>query len=476
MVAIGLLISFFLGYIWLQIFFNRITFLEKLGGAFLLGLALQTIVMSLIEILGMPITLNRIFIGTAIFGLIPIGFAAVKNRALFNPLPQKIVFPKISLIWILFLVVLVYVQYMNYMKCVYFPTFDRDSIYGFESIGYTIAQEQCIAKLSLFDADYQPWIKIPVSYITYMPFTQLSYAYAYLLGAELSKIINALMWVSFVIMFYAVMRKTATDTVAIIITFFMSITPELIAFSSLSNTNVLQAIFASIGVIYGLLWIKDQRKEDFYLSAVFISLNLWSRSEGLAIALAIAAVISLRFLFMKLNLKSIRSYIPFVLWMIIVFTPFVIWNIYMKMADMTTEYSVIITKLFWEPEKIGTILHYFKFLVQSHNYFGLTFDIFALFVLANAYFIWKKKLIFNAYTLLFIAIVYIIYAVVIYQISYVGWDTLENVLSFSVKRFFFCFVPILWFFVGSSYLTEKLGIWLDKFQFGNATRNVNSTN
>jgi hypothetical protein len=437
--------------------------LEKIGGAFLLGLALQTMVMGLIEILGMPITLNRIFIGTAIFGLIPIGFAAVKDRSLFNPIPKKFIFPKISLIWILFFVVIAYVSYMNFMKCIYFPAFDRDSVDGFESIGYAIAMEHRVAKLSLFDSTYKLNIHGAASCITYMPFVQLSYAYVYMLGAELSKSVNAFMFLSFVVLFYAVMRRVATDTISIIITLFMIMTPELMAWSSLSATNVLQAIFASIGVIYGLIWIKDNRSEDLYLSAVFIALNLWARNEGLAIAFALAGVLFLRVLFMKNDLKSIRTYVPFLLWLIIAFAPFVIWNIYMSVAGMWSE-SIIITNLFWDAEKFNVMYVHFKMLMQNRQFYGLSFDAFIIFALANAYFIWKKKHLLNAYTLLFIAGSFLLYFILIYQVNYV-WDSIENVLNYSVKRFFFCYIPVLWFFVGSSYLTEVCGKWLDKFQF-----------
>ena len=456
MITIGLLLSFLLGYIWLQIFFNRITLLEKIAGAFILGLALQTMVMAGLEMLGMPITRNGIFVGTAVLGLLPIVFAVVKNRDLLNPVPKDISFPKISLIWILFAVVIAYIEYMNFAKCVYFPTFDRDAVAGFESIGYAIAQEHCVAKLSLFDSTYQLNIHGPASYITYMPFTQLSYAYVYLLGAEISKIVNALMFLSFIVLFYAVMRRAATSTVAIIITLFMIMTPELMAWSSMSMTNVMQAIFASIGVIYGLLWIKDARNEDLYLSAVFTALNLWSRNEGIVIAVTLGAVLFLRMLFVK----KWRKIIP---WTIIVLAPFVAWNVYMKMAGMYSE-NIIITKLFWDAQKFDVMYEHFLFLMKNKQYYGYSFVAFVLFAVANAYFIWKKKHILNAYSLLFVVLVFLLYFVLIYQVDYV-WDTIENVLNYSVKRFFFCFIPVMWFFVGTSYLTDKAGTWLDKFQF-----------
>ena len=136
----------------------------------------------------------------------------------------------------------------------------------------------------------------------------------------------------------------------------------------------------------------------------------------------------------------------------------------MKAVGIWSE-SIIITKIFWDAEKLSVMFERFKFLMLNRIYYGNSFDAFALFAIANAYFIWKKKHLFNFYSLMFIVAGFSLYFVVIYQVNYI-WDTIENVLNYSVKRFFFCFIPIMWFFVGSSYLTEQFGKWLDKFQFG----------
>lgn len=94
-----------------------------------------------------------------------------------------------NLIWLFFIALIVYLEYMNFSKCIYFPTYDRDSLAGFDTIGYVIAQEHTLKGLSLFQADYMPQIHNAGSYIVYAPMVQLSYAFVYLLGTETSKLI-----------------------------------------------------------------------------------------------------------------------------------------------------------------------------------------------------------------------------------------------------------------------------------------------
>lgn len=57
---------------------------------------------------------------------------------------------KYNMVWILFIGLVIYFEYMNFVKCMYFPTFDRDSLAGFDTIGYVIAQEHTFRHISLF--------------------------------------------------------------------------------------------------------------------------------------------------------------------------------------------------------------------------------------------------------------------------------------------------------------------------------------
>ena len=48
--------------------------------------------------------------------------------------------------------------------------------------------------------------------------------------------------------------------------------------------------------------------------------------------------------------------------------------------------------------------------------------------------------------------VMVLYTLIIYQINFV-WDSIENVLRYSYKRFFFSFIPMMWFYIATNGIT-----------------------
>ncbi|MEG1546737.1 MAG: hypothetical protein RR371_05755, partial [Bacteroides sp.] len=182
----GLILTALLGYSLLNLISRKFSWVEKLGLSFLLGIALQTLLMLIMDAIYIPLTATSTMIGeVALLLLLNIPtllhskeiIAEIKkpNSGCCNP-------SSFNLVWLLFVGLTVYFEYMNFSKCLYFPTFDRDSLAGFETIGYIVAQEHTLRGLSLFQGDYMPGVHGPGSYITYAPMVQLSYAYVYLLG------------------------------------------------------------------------------------------------------------------------------------------------------------------------------------------------------------------------------------------------------------------------------------------------------
>ncbi|MDR0507617.1 MAG: hypothetical protein LBH32_12510 [Dysgonamonadaceae bacterium] len=55
----------------------------------------------------------------------------------------------------------------------------------------------------------------------------------------------------------------------------------------------------------------------------------------------------------------------------------------------------------------------------------------------------------------------IFYVILVYQINYL-WDSIENIMSYSCKRYIFCFVPLAWFYIASSKPVCGIFNWLTK--------------
>lgn len=457
MITLGLLTTFFVGFSVLNFISFRYSVLEKLGLSFLLGIGVQTLLMLLMDLLGIRLSVSNILVDSLLLALGLNLKMYFRRKEVWSALKKvRFTFPKgLNLVWLLFIVLIICLEYMNWTKCMFFPTFDRDSLASFDTIGWIISKEQTLKGLSIFQGDYMPHIHQAGSSITYIPMIQLSYAYVYALGMETSKVIPALIYLSFLISFYAASRRFCGDTGAALATFFVLITPEMIAFSSLSGTNVIHAVYASLGVIYTVLWLKEDKRSDFALAILLMALNVWTRNEGIIFIGASFAVI----FFFKQNSICWKDLI---LYGSLSILPFVFWGVFMKINGIYAE-NIVIFKPFYDGEKIQTIWLAFRGLLSGTSYYGLSFVAFAIAVVANALFLFKVKrkdmLALVAITLLSL----LFYMVILYHIDY-KWDNIANVLSYSAKRFLFCFIPLVWLYTMSNHLVStflrKLEGWL----------------
>ncbi|MDR1918548.1 MAG: glycosyltransferase family 39 protein [Tannerellaceae bacterium] len=438
MLYAGLFLSALLGFVCIHCLSVKFSLAEKLGLSFPLGMALQIFLMLFIDQAGLPLQ-AAVLLGGEVLLLAGLclfvyfyrkdALAALRSSCSLSSLKS------INFVWLFFILAIAYLEYMNLSKCLYFPPSDRDSLSGFETIGYIIAQEHTLKGLSLFDNAYMVGIHEGVSYITYAPLVQLSYAYVYALGAETSKIIPGLMYLFFLLAFYGATSRAAGKTGAAVATFFMLLTPEMLAFSSLSMTNVIHAIFASLSLIYMALWFRGREQKDLLLCGLLLGGNILSRTEGIVFT---GAVLLLLFVD-AFRSKQYKGFLQSALFALV---PLLCWTIYTKLNGLYAG-NIAITHPFWDADKASTILRYMWQLYTNTTFYGWTFGAFLTAFLANLWFLVRKR--DSLYLLLALGLSSVAYMLVLYQIDYM-WDTIENVLSYSAKRFMFCFVPVLWYF------------------------------
>jgi hypothetical protein len=442
MLYTGIILASITGFLFINAISPKFTLSEKVGLSFPTGLFFVTFIMLLLDAVNIPMTQNSILTGILIFSAGLITLTVFKRKASFEALKKSFSFSffgEINAIWIFFVVLIVYIEYMNFQKCLFWPPYDRDSLAGFETIGYIISQEHTLKGLSIFDQGYVQYIHNAASYITYAPMVQLSYAFVYIFGAETSKIIPGLMYAFFLFSFYAVSKRVVKKTAAAVITFFVLLTPEMLSWSSLSMTNVIHAIFASLSIIYMAVWLRERQKRDLFLSAVLLAINSWCRTEGVVFIGAVLCI-----LFVDMLLK--KNYKDFAFYTLIAVSVFIVWNVFMKLNALYAD-SIIIAKPFWNGEKMDTIWKYMMDLYKSTTYYGITFIVFTIGFFANLWFLIRKR--DNLYLLSIILLAMLFYIIVLYQIDYV-WDKMENVLVYSAKRFMFCFIPVIWYYIASN--------------------------
>lgn len=446
MLVLGIFIIVVTGLLTVNFFSVKFSWNEQVGLSFPIGMGIQTFLMAVINMMGFRLTVASLLI-TGIIGIIALLVSLYLRRSEFiNYYRHSFSFkiPNGNLVWLFFVILIVYFEYMNFAKCMYFPTFDRDSLAGFDTIGYVIAREHTFRGLSLFQQDYIPQIHYAGSYIVYAPMVQLSYAFVYILGAETSKLVPACMYLFFLIAFYGSMRRVISRTGAAIATFLMMITPEMVAFSSLSATNVMHAISASLGIIYLSLWFRYRERRDLYLSAFLLALNVWTRTDGLVfIGAALFAVC----------ISSVKGKQWGAIWPVLAsLAPTLFWMLFAKSSDFYAE-SIVTPYLYWDVGKAMVIGEFMTSHLMNTQYYGWTFIVLLFSLLLNSWYLIKRK--DNCFLLFMMTIALELYILVLYQIDY-KWDSIQQVLAYSAKRFLFCFIPIAWFYSVSNRWAVKL--------------------
>lgn len=455
MYILGILLLFLTGYLTVLNVSTLTTRLERVGLAFPVGVGVMTFVMSLMDFFGVALAGNALVTAGLVVSLLLVAGLVPRRNKVFEAFRRPIDVNSFNFVWLLLLAFAAWVEYANFQKCMFFPTYDRDSLAAFDTMGFVAAQEHTYGQMSIFTDDYMPGIHGPGSPIAYFPLVQLAYAYVYALGAETSKIIPGLMHLSFLVAFYAALCRVTSRTAAMAATLFVVLTPEMTSFSSLSGTNVMHAVYASLGLIYVLTWMQTEEKPTLWLGSLLLAINVWSRAEGVAF-------IGVAFLLVAYKCVRKREWKPLIP-AVLAFVPVVWWNIYSHGFDMKVE-SFVITHPFFDGEKAGKVFNGAFALLGNTQYYGWTFIAFLLAIIAGAWFMIKRRGN-DASKLIAIVLAIAAYFVLLYQIDY-RWDSIDNVLNWSAKRFMFCYVPLAWYFVATcepvAVLMKKFDAWMAK--------------
>lgn len=233
----------------------------------------------------------------------------------------------------------------------FFPTFDRDSLAGFDSLGYLIAQEHTMYGLSVFSPEDNPLIHNAGSYITYAPLVQLSYSIVYMLEAEHPADPRAILSL-FLISFLRCATRCRGKYGCHHRNLFRHITPEMIAFSSLSATNVIHAIYASLSMIYALKSCsRDKPIADYgllWVSGLLLLGSILTRYDGIVFPMAMGL-----YLLYPVFSKRLKWWY-LIGWGMINTPPHVLLVPASKWTGMTSE-SIVITSLLRDGDKANLI-------------------------------------------------------------------------------------------------------------------------
>ncbi len=143
----------------------------------------------------------------------------------------------------------------------------------------------------------------------------------------LVKAIFPMFYLSFLFVFYALLKKvTKNQTISILFTFLLASIKQFSDYSIIGMTDMQLGIFFAISVIYLYLWFSAREKTYLYsISLVGTIFCLWTKNEGMLLAMITLAVF---FIYIVSNIRKVtrKDIYLFVLYMICIATLLLVWN------------------------------------------------------------------------------------------------------------------------------------------------------
>jgi len=452
---------------------RKYTVAEAVGYSFLIGMLVETFFLFVLDVVGIQysqsilVGLNMLVIAAAI-GL------NYKNRHTFKydfkTLDIGIKNINLPAIFIFFFIV--YLFYGITTKCLFWPPTEHDTIGSFDKLGRIMALEGKL-KISLFQYDLQGAGGL------YPPLYHGSFAYVYIFGAEMPKIITTLFFLSLLTTFYSAVRNFVGSTAAMLATIFLMLTPELFSHAALSLGNLPTTAYVCGAVLATITWLEKSDDKYFWLGAICMAGVIWIRSDTIVFIAAALLVLGIYFLRTR-NFKQ-----PFI-YSVIAVAPFIIWNLYLKLKIGVAQAGKFDLGIGYNTERMDVVGGYVKaFLlgnvkggVDGGQLYGLVFVLFFLLLAVNLVLIGlsiakvykadtKEVANTGLNTLLFFLVSFALYFAVFYFINEkVQNAPIASLMESSFKRGMFFFVPLVVFYTFTNHLSTRAFNLLEGFRKG----------
>lgn len=456
MILLFITLLFLLGFSLIHLYGSIFSFPLKVGTSFPISLGVLSIELFFLDILGLPINNSILILGLLVLQIgIVFYFLNQKDRFFQLTLPNfkeivQLEVKKFSPAYLLLITLVTIVLGGTIAKAYYFPSYAVDSLVGgFDAIAKGIFLEGTYNNY-VFDPNH----KLISIRSTYPPLLTISFSLAYIFGLNQSKIIMCLFFFSTVFTFYNLLRQYATRVSSALFTLLLILSPEYLAFSSLSSSNPIGAYFLGMGLISLYIWADKKELAYFILGTTFMSFAIWTRTESIIFWFAGL----LFFIPIYFKDKDFKKIIPFLITYILPsLLLFIVWQLNIKLnLDVSSGQSISVLPNL-DFERIQLLLERVMAVTLQPNYYGYAIQIFISLILINSYFIFKSK-----DRLLFLGVVLSCWIGLILVYNQIeadySWEKANSgdFINSGYKRSFFYFLPLIYFYAGSNYVSKYI--------------------
>ncbi|MDA3880367.1 MAG: glycosyltransferase family 39 protein [Prolixibacteraceae bacterium] len=450
---------FFSGFVLVSLLAPKISLIQKTALGFPFGFAFYSILMLAFNLINVKFSIVNLSVTAFVFAALGV---LLKYKYFVNLFKYKkgslndfIKIRNINFTWIFLFGILAYLLYGIISKSLFWPPTAYDSFTGYDYMAKVLANEGCFNN-SIFDV-VNPTNSIRHSY---PPFVCSTFSIAYMIGLNSSKVTLILLLISFLFLFYSLTFQRSNHTLTILFTLLLFATPEFLAMSALSLTNVPQTIFASAGLIFIAKFINDKQRDHLLLGAILVGLNVWSRYDGLVFIGGGAVMLFMNIIAQK-KYKKLKNYISLFLFILVSISPLIAWQSFqaIKIDGVFNSSDAFVSHLFFDPEKISFLIETIWAILKSTQYYGWTFIAFVIVLILNVRNIRNN----NLYLLTGIIASFLLYSFLYYQMDNDSGNfnySLQSMVSSSFKRGMFPFLPLLCYYMATSTILNKVAYFI----------------
>jgi hypothetical protein len=288
----------------------------------------------------------------------------------------------------------------------------------------------------------------------YAPFAMLMQVMYRLIGFTYGQVWLGVMAIAFSWFLWAAYRRVCQPFIANILWLMTILTPELLGYTYLLQTDYANAVFIASGVIMMALTLERDDVSALGASAILLAAGCWSRTETiLLVGLGLLAVAPL--LFKRYGTRSTLSFLGIAGGAS--FLMFAVWNLFFLQVYLPVRPDTLQELTGFDAARfISVVGDTFNNVILDKGLWAASFLIFAVIIVADLV---VKRSMSSKTTLLWIVMIW-------FGLEVVGTIFTAAVVEQTLRRGIFKLIPLMFFYVAASPLIGQWGRAIQQWQMG----------
>ncbi len=446
--VIYLLLIYLFGYLVVKMIDSNSNLVEAIGLSFLIGLGLITYLLFVTTIIGIAFTALNLFLVLILANLLLI---FIINCFSIGDKTYWLNFSKLTGSadrTRLFLIALLFTLFLGSLVTnLYWPVKDWDSLTLYDSRARILVDKGFLQDMPLY-------------YFSYPLLTSVAHAIVYVFDINNPMFLYSLFFGSFLLVFYELSKKISGPSLALFLTFFVAISPQIFDHSMMAYTNLPYTIYFSLSALYLYYWMRDKKTSNLVLFTLLISISTWIRSTEpyWIVLLGLSLFFTVGVFFVREgNRKYTRTVknilLPNMISLIAVYFFVWIWRAYsnLQIAKLSvndpgqlTYFKVFFSRIY-DIDFIMRVLDYIiRFTIEP------VWQLYVIYILGLLYCITKRKNLIYSLVLTTL-ICSMIAGIFLFAGGYSGWEEIHG----SLLRMSMVFYPLLIFYIACIFEKEK---------------------